>query len=127
MNSIPASSAICASLRQSGQLPDQRSGTVVIARPEEQFAPNRPSLSRFALPIAARSPCPTVGSMCSLAVNAPGGSLAEPDETCQAQPQAADDAALIVGTLTCPATATTGNPTFTWAWPVKPAAAGSCI
>ena len=35
-------------------MPDQRYGTIVTARPEEQFAPNRPSLSRFALYIAAR-------------------------------------------------------------------------
>jgi hypothetical protein len=34
-------------------LPDQRSGTVVTARPDEQLAPNRWSLSRLALPIAA--------------------------------------------------------------------------
>src|SRR5437763_15525199 len=57
MNSMPTRSAICASLTQSGQLPDQRSGTVVTARPDEQLAPNRPSFSRFALPIAARSRC----------------------------------------------------------------------
>jgi hypothetical protein len=35
MNSMPARSAICAGLTQSGKLPDQRSGTVVTARPEE--------------------------------------------------------------------------------------------
>jgi len=57
MNSMPASSAICASARQSGQFPDQRSGTSVTARPDEQLAPNRPSFSRFALYIAARSRC----------------------------------------------------------------------
>src|ERR1700756_5062656 len=55
MNSMPARSAICASRTQSVQLPDHRSGTVVTARPEEQLAPNRPSLSRLALPIAARA------------------------------------------------------------------------
>src|SRR5260370_24873907 len=55
MNSMPASSAICASATQSDQLPDQRSGTSVTARPDEQLAPNRPSFSLFALPIAARS------------------------------------------------------------------------
>jgi hypothetical protein len=33
------------SLRLSGQDPDQRSGTLVTARPEEQLAPNSPSLS----------------------------------------------------------------------------------
>src|ERR1700686_4830330 len=58
MNSMPAASAICARARQSGQLPDQRSGTRVTARPEEQFAPKRPSLSLFALPIAARRELP---------------------------------------------------------------------
>src|SRR5689334_12358846 len=44
-----------ASLRLSGQLPDQRSGTSVTARPDEQFAPNSPILSLFALCIDVRS------------------------------------------------------------------------
>src|SRR6266481_461019 len=52
---MPTSSAILASLRLSGQLPDQRSGTRVTARPDEQFAPNRPILSLFALCIDMRS------------------------------------------------------------------------
>src|SRR5262245_63745549 len=52
---MPTSSAIRASLRLSGQLPDQRSGTSVTARPDEQFAPNRPILSLFALGIDMRS------------------------------------------------------------------------
>src|SRR5262249_4272310 len=52
---MPASSAIRASLRLSAQLPDQRSGTSVTARPDEQFAPNKPILSLFALYIAMRS------------------------------------------------------------------------
>src|SRR5215472_15375775 len=52
---MPASSAILASLRLSGQLPDQRSGTSVTARPDEQFAPNKPILSLFALCIDMRS------------------------------------------------------------------------
>src|SRR5262245_54246796 len=52
---MPASSAIRASLRLSGQLPDQRSGTMVTARPDEQFGPNRPICSRLELYIAARS------------------------------------------------------------------------
>src|SRR5947207_7645229 len=52
---MPASSDIWASLRLSGQLPDQRSGARVTARPDEQFAPNRPILSLFALCIAIRS------------------------------------------------------------------------
>ncbi len=52
---MPASSAILASLRLSGQLPDQRSGTSVTARPDEQLAPNKPILSLFELCIDARS------------------------------------------------------------------------
>src|SRR3981189_1072427 len=43
------------SLRLSGQLPDQRSGTSVTARPDEQFDPNRPILSLLALCIDMRS------------------------------------------------------------------------
>src|SRR6202161_1800509 len=39
---MPASSAMTASFLLSGQLPDQRSGTSVTARPDEQFGPNRP-------------------------------------------------------------------------------------
>src|SRR3979409_1872314 len=42
---MPAASAMRASLRLSGQVPDHRSGTLVTARPDEQFAPNKPSLS----------------------------------------------------------------------------------
>ena len=42
---MPASSAMRASLRLSGQLPVQRSGTMVTARPDEQFGPNRPICS----------------------------------------------------------------------------------
>src|SRR5258708_36576999 len=85
MNSMPASSAICARRRQSGQLPDQRSGTSVTARPEEQFAPNRPSLSLFALYIAARSPLPISRSIAaSLDTRDFGHSLAEPRRVCQA-------------------------------------------
>src|SRR5436309_7026540 len=63
MNSMPASSAIFARTMQSGQLPDHRSGTIVTARPEEQLAPNRPNLSRFALPICARSRCDVTRSI----------------------------------------------------------------
>src|SRR5262245_61191712 len=55
MNSMPASSAICASARLSSQLPVQRSGTVVTARPDEQFDPNRPILSALSVYIALRS------------------------------------------------------------------------
>src|SRR6267154_2271128 len=54
-NSRPASSAIWASLRLSCQLPDQRSGTVVTARPDEQLGPNSPIFNRLALYMATRS------------------------------------------------------------------------
>src|ERR1700685_673044 len=42
---MPASSDICANRLLSGQLPDQRSGTSVTARPEEQLGPNSPICS----------------------------------------------------------------------------------
>src|ERR1700681_28507 len=54
MKSIPLASARRASRKQSGQLADQRSGTIVAERPDEQLAPNSPSLSRVALYIAMR-------------------------------------------------------------------------
>ena len=54
MKSMPAWSAMRASLRQSGQLADQRSGTLVAERPDEQLAPNNPMLNAFALYIAVR-------------------------------------------------------------------------
>src|SRR5215207_6305820 len=52
---MPASSPIRASARQSGQLADHRSGTLVAERPDEQLKPNRPSFSALALCIARRS------------------------------------------------------------------------
>src|SRR5215472_13974810 len=55
MKSIPAASAMRASRRQSGQLADQRSGTRVADRPDEQLAPNRPILRWLAVCIAMRS------------------------------------------------------------------------
>jgi hypothetical protein len=55
MKSIPASSAIRASRRQSAQLANQCSGTLVADRPEEQLAPNRPIFSTLALYMAERS------------------------------------------------------------------------
>src|SRR4029077_15330893 len=55
MKSIPASSAMRASRRQSGQLADQRSGTLVAERPDEQLAPKMPIFSGLALYIAMRS------------------------------------------------------------------------
>src|SRR5262245_7585901 len=54
MKSIPAASAMRTSRRQSVQLADQRSGTVVAERPDEQLAPNRPILSWLPLYIARR-------------------------------------------------------------------------
>src|SRR5215475_8310033 len=51
---MPASSAMRASLTLSAQLPDQRSGTKVTARPDEQLAPNRPILSALPLYMAVR-------------------------------------------------------------------------
>jgi hypothetical protein len=41
--------------RQSGQLPDHLSGTLVAERPDEQLAPKSPIFSAFALYIAVRS------------------------------------------------------------------------
>src|SRR6478752_6153989 len=55
MKSMPASSAIFPSARQSGQLAVQRSGTVVAVREDEQFAPKTPILSVLALYMAMRS------------------------------------------------------------------------
>src|ERR671911_3233098 len=55
MKSMPAWSAMRASFRQSGQLADHRSGTVVAERPDEQLAPKMPIFSALALYIAARS------------------------------------------------------------------------
>jgi hypothetical protein len=43
-----------ASRKQSGQLADHRSATMVADRPDEQLAPNRPILSRLPLYIAIR-------------------------------------------------------------------------
>ena len=44
-----------ASARQSAQLADQRSGTRVAERPDEQLKPNRPSFNALELCIARRS------------------------------------------------------------------------
>src|ERR1700751_1111990 len=54
MKSSPAPSASFASARQSGQLADQRSGTLVAERPDEQLAPNSPILSALPLYMAMR-------------------------------------------------------------------------
>src|ERR1700722_11732589 len=54
MKSRPASSASLAGARQSSQLADQRSGTVVAERPDEQLAPNSPILSALSLYMAMR-------------------------------------------------------------------------
>src|ERR1700684_3732788 len=52
MKSRPAASASRASARQSGQPADQRSGTLVAERPDEQLAPNRPIFSALPLYMA---------------------------------------------------------------------------
>src|SRR5215475_10338161 len=59
---MPASSAMRASLTLSGQLPDQRSATLVTARPDEQLAPNRPILSALPLYMAVRCCMEAVGA-----------------------------------------------------------------
>jgi hypothetical protein len=53
-NSIPASSAICASFKLFSQEASQRSGTLVTAMPPEQFGEKMPSLSLLALNIVVR-------------------------------------------------------------------------
>src|SRR5688572_17902123 len=55
MKSMPAASAMRARRSVSGQAPDQRSGTLVTARPEEQLAPNSPILRALSLYMAMRS------------------------------------------------------------------------
>src|SRR5262245_60584397 len=55
MKSSPASSARRARRRQSGQLADQRSGTLVAERPDEQLAPKMPIFSALSLYMAMRS------------------------------------------------------------------------
>ena len=55
MKSMPASSAMRARRTQSGQLADQRSGTLVAERPDEQLAPKMPIFSALALYMAMRS------------------------------------------------------------------------
>src|SRR3984893_11465614 len=66
---MPASSAMRASLTLSGQVPDQRSGTNVTARPDEQLAPNRPILSALPLYMAVRSCMKAVGASMELSIN----------------------------------------------------------
>src|SRR5262249_62080653 len=61
LKSMPASSAIRARRAQSGQLADQRSGTLVGERPDEQLAPNTPIFSVLALYMAMRSRIDAVG------------------------------------------------------------------
>src|SRR5712672_3584595 len=53
-NSMPASSAICASFRLFSQEASQRSGTFVTAMPPEQFGEKMPSSSLFLLNIVVR-------------------------------------------------------------------------
>src|ERR1700722_14808395 len=62
MKSMPAWSARRASARQSGQLADQRSGTVVAVRLGEQLAPNSPIFRALPLYMAMRSFMDGVGA-----------------------------------------------------------------
>jgi hypothetical protein len=55
MKSMPASSAMRARRKQSAQVPDHLSGTLVADRPEEQLAPKSPIFNALALYIAVRS------------------------------------------------------------------------
>src|SRR5262245_37774569 len=75
MKSIPRSSARRASARQSGQLADHRSGTLVAERPDEQFAPNTPIFSALPLYMAMRSASAPVraSTAVSLVADAVGG------------------------------------------------------
>src|SRR5689334_18335721 len=59
---MPASSDMRARRRLSGHEPDQRSGTSVTARPDEQFGPNKPILSALALYMLARSRMDALGA-----------------------------------------------------------------
>src|SRR5579862_1273216 len=68
MKSRPASSASLASARQSSQLADQRSGTMVAERPDEQLAPNSPILSALSLYMAMRD-CMDAAAGASTAVS----------------------------------------------------------
>jgi hypothetical protein len=52
MKSNPPSSASLAMVAQLSQSASQRSGSLLTARPDEQFAPNRPSLKAFLLYIS---------------------------------------------------------------------------
>src|SRR4029077_12910768 len=52
---LPALAAFRAARRLSGHEPDQRSGTSVTARPDEQFGPNKPIFSALALYMLMRS------------------------------------------------------------------------
>ena len=60
---MPASSAMRASARFSAQLPVQRSGTVVTARPDEQFGPNSPICSALPPYIAMRARRAAIASL----------------------------------------------------------------
>src|SRR5580704_512939 len=72
MKSMPASSAMTASRLLSGQLPDQRSGTSVTARPDEQFGPNRPICSLLLLYIDRRAASePSRGEVCGACTVSP--------------------------------------------------------
>ena len=79
MKSMPASSAMRASRRQSGQLADQRSGTLVAERPDEQFAPKIPIFSVLSLYMAMRS---RIDAERDAAIAPPGSSTAIGSPAC---------------------------------------------
>src|ERR1700756_3100375 len=62
MKSMPTSSASTASFLLSGQFPVPPPGTKVTARPDEQLAPNRPSLSLLSLCMLRRVSSETEGA-----------------------------------------------------------------
>src|ERR1700737_712404 len=76
MKSRPAASAMRARRRQSGQLADQRSGTLVAERPDEQFAPKTPILSALALYMAMRSCIDAVRANMAFSIITDGGTNA---------------------------------------------------
>src|SRR5579859_4625000 len=75
-NSMPASSAICASFRLCSQEASQRSGTLVTAIPPEQLGEKMPNLSLLALNIVVRG-----FSMARNIPSLPSGSIFEKQES----------------------------------------------
>src|SRR5579864_3689341 len=96
MKSRPASSASLASARQSSQLADQRSGTVVAERPDEQLAPNSPILSALSLYMAMRD-CMDAAAGASTAVPPETNSSAIIQQVLTGQRQSLRVAAMTAG------------------------------